>query len=935
MKYNTRYSRGYIFVDLLKRVKYFLALISICFPCVLKAQVPQIISFQGQITSGGALFNGSGLFAFALVNSAGSVTYWSNDNTSVAGSQPSAAVSLTVSNGVYTVLLGDTSIAHMNIVSSSVFSNSDVRLRVWFNDGTHGFQLLSPDQRIASVGYAMQADSLAIGATVSASAITGTILADVLPARSGSGNLVLANSATLVTPNLGTPSYVNLANASGLLVPATSVTGSFSNNQLTNNSITLIAGSGLSGGGIVTLGQAITLNANVTGNSNQLLANNGIGGFSNITVGSGLSLSGSTLTGGSVVAVTTNNQSGVITSISNSTTTPNIRISLGDITPNSVNGITLAGGSGIINTASYNLNLAQSGTLGTAAYQNTSAFDAAGSASTAVTALNAANITSGILPVSYGGTGTASNTGTGSLVLSTNPALVTPNLGTPTYANLSNAVGYNASNISGLITNSQLTSNAITVTAGNGISLTGSATLGGSLTINATNNGTLTSVTTNNQSGVITSISNSTTTPNITISLGDITPNSVTANAGIYNLITVSTLNGYLYATTPTGTVSAVNTIPASVIAGNLSLSQLPASVVVTSTSNSSTGIGDTAIGNYALASNTTGNYNTATGYSSLNYNTTGIGNTATGYYVLRSNTTGNYNTAAGYYSLAANLTGPNNTATGAYTLYTNTTGYANTAIGNSALYSNTYGAANTAIGFNSIYSNSIGAYNTSVGSNSLYGNTLGNYNTATGYRALMASTTANNNTASGAYALFTNTTGANNTASGAYALYPNTTGANNTAVGIYTLNANTSGANNTAIGSNALYTNLTGNNNTAIGNNAGQLLTGSYNTYVGSYTGNSALYPFSTNSNYVVLSDGAGNVRGYFDNNGTLNVAGVVVMAHYTVTALPAAASYKYGECFVSDAVESPGTSLGYSPTSGGSTVRKVYSNGTAWLLE
>jgi len=899
MKYNTRYSRGYIFVDLLKRVKYFLALISIFFPCVLKAQVPQIISFQGQIYIGGALFNGSGLFAFALVNSAGSVTYWSNDNTSVAGSQPSAAVSLTVSNGVYTVLLGDTSNAHMNIVSSSVFSNSDVRLRVWFNDGTHGFQLLSPDQRIASVGYAMQADSLAIGATVSASAITGTILADVLPARSGSGDLVLANSATLVTPNLGTPSYVNLANASGLLVPATSVTGSLSNNQLTNNSITLIAGSGLSGGGIVTLGQAITLNANVTGNSNQLLANNGIGGFSNITVGSGLSLSGSTLSGGSVVAVTTNNQSGVITSISNSTTTPNITISLGDITPNSVNGITLAGGSGIINTASYTLNLAQSGTLGTAAYQNTSAFDPAGSASTEVTALNAANITSGILPVSHGGTGTASNTGTGSLVLSTNPALVTPNLGTPTYANLSNAVGYNASNISGQITNSQLTSNAITVTAGNGISLTGSATLGGSLTINATNNGTLTSVKTNNQSGVITSISNSTTTPNIKISLGDITPNSVTANAGIYNSITVSTLNGYLYATTPTGTVSAVNTIPASVIAGNLSLSQLPASVVVTSTSNTSTGIGDTAIGNYALASNTTGNYNSATGYSSLNYNTTGIGNTATGYYVLRSNTTGNYNTAAGYYSLATN-NGPNNTATGAYTLYANTTGYNNTATGFSALYLNTGGGGNTAIGFSTMYYNSVGVNNTSVGSNSLYANSVGAYNTATGYKALFANLTGNN-TASGAYALATNTTGNNNT----------------------------------AIGSNALYTNLTGNNNTAIGNNAGQLLTGSYNTYVGSYTGNSALYPFSTNSNYVILSDGAGNVRGYFDNNGTLNVAGVVVMAHYTVVTLPTAASYMYGECFVSDSNQAIGTGYGTPVTGGGSIVRKVYSNGTEWLLE
>ena len=37
-------------------------------------------------------------------------TYWSNDGTSSAGSQPTAAVTLTVAGGLYSVLLGDTSL---------------------------------------------------------------------------------------------------------------------------------------------------------------------------------------------------------------------------------------------------------------------------------------------------------------------------------------------------------------------------------------------------------------------------------------------------------------------------------------------------------------------------------------------------------------------------------------------------------------------------------------------------------------------------------------------------------------------------------------------------------------------------------------------------------------------------------------------------------
>ena len=57
------------------------------------------------------------------------------------------------------------------------------------------------------------------------------------------------------------------------------------------------------------------------------------------------------------------------------------------------------------------------------------------------------------------------------------------------------------------------------------------------------------------------------------------------------------------------------------------------------------TGFGDTATGDEALASNTTGHANTATGSQALFSNTTGLGNTATGLGVLARNTTGSGNT--------------------------------------------------------------------------------------------------------------------------------------------------------------------------------------------------------------------------------------------------------------------------------------------------
>jgi hypothetical protein len=73
-----------------------------------------------------------------------------------------------VTKGLFSVLLGDTAMGNMTAVDPAVFANSDVRLRVWFNDGTNGFQLLTPDQRLASAGYSITSASATTAASAAA-----------------------------------------------------------------------------------------------------------------------------------------------------------------------------------------------------------------------------------------------------------------------------------------------------------------------------------------------------------------------------------------------------------------------------------------------------------------------------------------------------------------------------------------------------------------------------------------------------------------------------------------------------------------------------------------------------------------------------------------------------------------------------------------------
>jgi hypothetical protein len=134
-------------------------------------EIPLMIPHSGTVSVNGQPFNGTGQFKFAIINKQGCgfatndgcVTYWSSDGTSSAGSMPDNDVPITVNNGLFSVKLGDTGLVNNNggnmpEIPVSVFSNSETYLRIWFNDGTTGFQRLVPDRQLVSVPYAYRAE---------------------------------------------------------------------------------------------------------------------------------------------------------------------------------------------------------------------------------------------------------------------------------------------------------------------------------------------------------------------------------------------------------------------------------------------------------------------------------------------------------------------------------------------------------------------------------------------------------------------------------------------------------------------------------------------------------------------------------------------------------------------------------------------------------
>jgi hypothetical protein len=154
-------------------------------------------------------------------------TYWSNDGTSSAGSQPTAAVSVGVTNGLFIVVLGDTTLANMTAIATTLFTRPNLQLQIWFNDGVNGFAALSPVQNLTPAPYAIQAMN-----ANSANSLLGT-----LPPSQLGGPLTLAQLPGAVVTNNAIG--VNLTgtftgNGSGLNNTITTANFVFAQNDFTS-----------------------------------------------------------------------------------------------------------------------------------------------------------------------------------------------------------------------------------------------------------------------------------------------------------------------------------------------------------------------------------------------------------------------------------------------------------------------------------------------------------------------------------------------------------------------------------------------------------------------------------------------------------------------------------------------------------------------------
>ena len=182
-------------------------------------------------------------------------TYWSNDGTSVAGSEPSAAVSVAVTNGLFTVVLGDTNTANMAAMEASLFNQPNLQLRIWFNDGVNGFAALSPLQNLTPTPYAVNA----VFANSASNLVSGI---SIQQNADGAPNIIEGSSVNYVSSgvegatiagggaaNVGGSSYTNSVTADFGTV------GGGRNNTATNEFATVGGGAhNIAGGGDATVG---------------------------------------------------------------------------------------------------------------------------------------------------------------------------------------------------------------------------------------------------------------------------------------------------------------------------------------------------------------------------------------------------------------------------------------------------------------------------------------------------------------------------------------------------------------------------------------------------------------------------------------------------------------------------------------------------------
>ncbi|MDO8495334.1 MAG: hypothetical protein Q7S32_02285, partial [bacterium] len=131
-----------------------------------RAGVPKILSFQGRLTDSSGNLLGSGgtnyYFKFSIYSaSSGGTKLWPSTDPS--------SVTIKVTQGVFNVLIGDTSASFPALDID--FDGSDYFLRVDVSDDNSDFETLAPRQRIVASGFAINADTVHGGRFINASGV--------------------------------------------------------------------------------------------------------------------------------------------------------------------------------------------------------------------------------------------------------------------------------------------------------------------------------------------------------------------------------------------------------------------------------------------------------------------------------------------------------------------------------------------------------------------------------------------------------------------------------------------------------------------------------------------------------------------------------------------------------------------------------------------